>query len=82
MSIKNQDVSILGIFFYVELNCLPYLDHENQCWFVLGLTAPRGWEWGSKRAANEEAIASSAKELTSILTESLAIQKEQVYQEK
>lgn len=37
---------------------------------------------GSKRAANEQSIASSAKELTSILTESLAIQKEQAYQEK
>jgi hypothetical protein len=30
----------------------------------------------------EELIASSAKELTSILTESLALQKEQAYQEK
>ena len=37
---------------------------------------------GSKRAANEHSIASSAKELTSISTESLAIQKEQAYQEK
>jgi hypothetical protein len=37
---------------------------------------------GRKRAANEQSIASSAKELTSILTESLAIQKEQAYQEK
>jgi hypothetical protein len=37
---------------------------------------------GSKRAANEQSIASSDKELTSILTESLAIQKEQAYQEK
>jgi len=37
---------------------------------------------GSKRAANEQSIASSAKELTSILTESFAIQKEQAYQEK
>jgi hypothetical protein len=39
-------------------------------------------EHGSKRANNEQSIASSAKELTSILTESLAIQKEQAYQEK
>ena len=37
---------------------------------------------GSKKAANEQSIASSAMELTSILTESLAIQKEQAYQEK
>ena len=37
---------------------------------------------GSKRAANEHAIASSAKELTSILTESLDIQKEHAYQKK
>jgi hypothetical protein len=37
---------------------------------------------GSKRAANEQSIVSSAKELTSILTESLALQKEQAYQEK
>jgi len=37
---------------------------------------------GSKRAANEQSIASSAKEFTSILEESLAIQKEQAYQEK
>jgi len=37
---------------------------------------------GSKRAANEQSIASSAKNLTSILTECLAIQKEQAYQEK
>jgi hypothetical protein len=36
----------------------------------------------NKRAANEQSIASSAKELTSILTESLAIQKEHAYQEK
>jgi hypothetical protein len=35
----------------------------------------------NKRAANEQSIASSAKELTSISTESLAIQKEQAYQE-
>jgi hypothetical protein len=37
---------------------------------------------GSKKAANEQSIASLAKELTSILTESPAIQKEQAYQEK
>jgi len=37
---------------------------------------------GSKIAANEQSIALSATELTSILTESLAIQKEQAYQEK
>jgi hypothetical protein len=37
---------------------------------------------GSNRAANGQSIASSAKELTSILTESLALQKEQAYQEK
>ena len=37
---------------------------------------------GSKRPGNEQLIASSAKELTSILTESLAIQKEQACQEK
>ena len=37
-------------------------------------------KYGSnKRAANEESIASSAKELTSILIESLKIQKEQAY---
>jgi len=36
----------------------------------------------SKRTANEHSIASSAKELTLILNESLAIQKEQAYQEK
>jgi len=34
------------------------------------------------RAANKQSISSSAKELTSILTESLAIQKQQAYQEK
>jgi hypothetical protein len=39
-------------------------------------------EHGSKRAANEQSIATSAKELTSILTESLSIQKEQAYQER
>jgi hypothetical protein len=37
---------------------------------------------GSKRAANEQSIASSAKVLTSILTESVANQKEHSYQEK
>jgi hypothetical protein len=36
----------------------------------------------NKRAANEQSIASSAKELTSILTQSLAIQREQAYQDK
>jgi hypothetical protein len=36
----------------------------------------------NKRAAKEESIASSAKELTSILIQSLAIQKEQAYQNK
>jgi len=49
MSIKNLDVSILGISIDVELNYLPYLDHENQCWIVLGPTAPRGWECGGLR---------------------------------
>jgi len=37
---------------------------------------------GSERTAKEHSIASSAKELTSILTESFGIQEEQAYQEK
>ena len=36
----------------------------------------------NKRAANEESIASSAQELTSILIESVEVQKEQAYHEK
>jgi hypothetical protein len=36
----------------------------------------------NKTASNEESIASSAKDLTSILIQSLALQKEQAYQEK